>query len=184
MREEASVPKNFNPESQPRLLVPEIGLEESCGQHDTLPGGLHDWRFQRNVVPSIRSSATGHDHHHGIIKYVSPSLAIDTDHCANNFRTVASGITTSLLLETTLLRYGRDKLAWKAAAQTAAGMSMISMLTMEMAENMVDYHLMGGAVQFDSPSFWAAALVSTIAGFLAPLPYNYYKLRKFGKACH
>ncbi|KAI6779247.1 uncharacterized protein J7T54_007774 [Emericellopsis cladophorae] len=97
---------------------------------------------------------------------------------------MASGITTSLLLETTLLRYGRDKLAWKVAAQTAAGMSMISMLTMEVAENMVDYHLMGGAVQFDSPSFWAAALVSTIAGFLAPLPYNYYKLRRFGKACH
>ncbi|KAG9254388.1 uncharacterized protein F5Z01DRAFT_681438 [Emericellopsis atlantica] len=97
---------------------------------------------------------------------------------------MAGGVTTSLLLETTLLRYGRDRLAWRAAAQTAAGMSMISMLTMEVAENMVDYHLMGGAVQFDSPSFWAAALVSTVAGFLAPLPYNYYKLRRFGKACH
>lgn len=63
-------------------------------------------------------------------------------------------------------------------------MSMISMLTMEMAQNTVDYHLTGGVVQFDSPSFWAAALVSIAAGFLTPLPYNYLRLRKYGKSCH
>lgn len=61
---------------------------------------------------------------------------------------------------------------------------MISMLTMELAQNMVDYHLTGGLVQFDSPAFWLAALVSMLAGLLAPLPYNYHGLRKFGKACH
>ncbi|TDZ37636.1 hypothetical protein CTRI78_v011079 [Colletotrichum trifolii] len=97
---------------------------------------------------------------------------------------MASGLSTSLLLETVLLKVGKDKLAWPIAAKTAAGMSMISMITMEAAENAVDYHLTGGAVQFDDAAFWWAALVSVAAGFLAPLPYNYHRLRKFGKACH
>lgn len=98
--------------------------------------------------------------------------------------TVASGISTSMILETVLLRLGRDGLSWPAAAKTAAGMSLISMITMEMAENAVDYYLTGGTVAFDSPTFWLAAVVSIGAGFLAPLPYNYVRLRKFGKACH
>ena len=97
---------------------------------------------------------------------------------------VASGISTSLLLETTLLRFGRDRLPWAIAVRTAAGMSTISMITMELAENTVDYYLTGGLVQLDSPAFWAAALLSLSAGFLAPLPYNYIRLRKHGKACH
>jgi hypothetical protein len=97
---------------------------------------------------------------------------------------VAGGVATSLLLETTLLRFGRDALSWATAARTAAGMSLISMLAMETAENLVDYHLTGGVIQLDSPQFWAAAAVSVGAGFLAPLPYNYTRLRKFGKACH
>lgn len=97
---------------------------------------------------------------------------------------MTSGIATSLLLETTLLRLGRDRLSWAAAAKTATGMSMISMVTMEAAENAVDLHLTGGMVQFDSPAFWSAAVLSVAAGFLAPLPYNYIRLRRYGKACH
>ncbi|KYK54005.1 hypothetical protein DCS_05955 [Drechmeria coniospora] len=97
---------------------------------------------------------------------------------------MASGLTTSMLLETVLLRLGRDKLSWPTAARTAAGMSLISMLTMEMAENAVDYHLTGGQVALDEPAFWLAATVSLAAGFLAPLPYNYARLRKHGKGCH
>lgn len=97
---------------------------------------------------------------------------------------VAGGVTTSMALETVLLRFGRDRLAWSAAANTAVGMSLISMLTMELAQNLVDYHLTGGAVEVSSPAFWAAAGVSMVAGFLTPLPYNYLRLKKFGKACH
>lgn len=89
-----------------------------------------------------------------------------------------------MILETVLLRLGKDQLSWPVAAKTAAGMSLISMLTMELAENAVDYSLTGGAVAFDSPAFWMAALVSMAAGFLAPLPYNYHRLRRYGKACH
>jgi hypothetical protein len=55
---------------------------------------------------------------------------------------------------------------------------------MEAVENIVDYHLMGGIVNFTDPKFWAAAAASSFAGFLAPLPYNYIRLRKFGRACH
>lgn len=100
------------------------------------------------------------------------------------FSTVASGITTSIILETVLLRQGVDKLPWRLAARTAMGMSMVSMVAMELAENAVDYHLTGGAVAFEDPNFWLAAVVSVSAGFLAPLPYNYWRLRKYGKACH
>ncbi|KIH87089.1 hypothetical protein SPBR_05250 [Sporothrix brasiliensis 5110] len=101
---------------------------------------------------------------------------------------MASGLTTSVLLETVLLRFGRDGLSWGLAARTAVGMSFISMLTMELAENAVDYWLTSGGqaagYTFGEPLFWAAAGVSMVAGFLAPLPYNYMRLRKYGKACH
>lgn len=97
---------------------------------------------------------------------------------------MACGITTSMGLETVLLRLGRDGLSWPAAAKTAAGMSLISMLTMELASNLVDYHLTGGVVAFSSPAFWGAAGISMTAGFLTPLPYNYLRLKKYGKACH
>ncbi|KAL4803376.1 hypothetical protein BDV18DRAFT_144659 [Aspergillus unguis] len=97
---------------------------------------------------------------------------------------MASGITTSILLETLLLKHGADKLSWGMAAKTATGMSLVSMLAMEAAENAVDYHLTGGIVALDDPAFWGAALVSMSAGFLAPLPYNYARLKRYGKACH
>lgn len=97
---------------------------------------------------------------------------------------MGAGITTSVILETVLLRRGPDNLSWKKATQTAMGMSMVSMIAMELAENAVDYHLTGGVVAFDDLQFWAAAVLSIGAGFLAPLPYNYARLRKYGKACH
>ncbi|KAL1858066.1 hypothetical protein VTK73DRAFT_7971 [Phialemonium thermophilum] len=99
---------------------------------------------------------------------------------------MASGLTTSLLLETAFLRLGRDALpTWGLAARTAAGMSLVSMLAMEAAENAVDYYLTGGGcVALDSPAFWGAALAAAAAGFVAPLPYNYMRLRMYGKGCH
>ncbi|KAJ5642067.1 hypothetical protein N7490_006067 [Penicillium lividum] len=97
---------------------------------------------------------------------------------------MASGITTSITLETVLLKRGADGLSWSRALRTAMGMSMVSMIAMEVAENAVDYHLTGGIVVFDDPRFWLAAGLSVGAGFLAPLPYNYVRLRRYGKACH
>lgn len=97
---------------------------------------------------------------------------------------VACGITTSIVLETVLLRRGADQLSWMMAARTAMGMSLVSMLAMELVENAVDYHLTGGVVALGDPKFWLAAALSVGAGYLAPLPYNYLRLRKYGKACH
>jgi hypothetical protein len=42
----------------------------------------------------------------------------------------------------------------------------------------------GGVMDFSSPLFWASMGVSMAAGFVVPLPYNYFMLRRFGKSCH
>ncbi|ORZ13156.1 hypothetical protein BCR42DRAFT_419298 [Absidia repens] len=97
---------------------------------------------------------------------------------------VAAGLTTSLALETVLLKRTIPGLGYKPAFKMAMEMSFASMIAMEMAENMVDWHLMGGQVVFDDPKFWMAALVSTMAGYVVPLPYNYWRLKALGKACH
>lgn len=91
---------------------------------------------------------------------------------------------TSILLETALLHLGHDRLPLKMAMQTATGMSMISMLAMEATENTVNYSLTGGCVDMTSPSFWAATVASVLAGFLVPLPYNYFRLRAYRRSCH
>ncbi|ORX61500.1 hypothetical protein DM01DRAFT_1280459 [Hesseltinella vesiculosa] len=97
---------------------------------------------------------------------------------------MAAGITTSLLLETALLKHTMRGITYAAAFKTAMGMSFASMLAMELAENAVDWHLMGGQVVFDDPRFWLAALASATAGYLVPLPFNYWRLKALGKACH
>jgi len=61
----------------------------------------------------------------------------------------------------------------------ALGMSLISMIGMEIAMNSVDFILNGKAViniQTIGPVL--------LAGFLTPLPYNYWRLKKFGISCH
>ena len=55
----------------------------------------------------------------------------------------AAGIGTSLLLETCVLRV-TERFDWSTALRTAAGMSMVSMVSMELAENAVELWLTGG----------------------------------------
>ncbi|KAF9961212.1 hypothetical protein BGZ70_008339 [Mortierella alpina] len=99
---------------------------------------------------------------------------------------MASGITTSIALETVLLRFSKSsRMPWRAAFKTATGMSLISMLTMEAVENAVDIHLMGwGNVNMQDPLFWKAIGISALAGWSAPLPFNYWNLKRHGKSCH
>jgi hypothetical protein len=97
---------------------------------------------------------------------------------------VTAGISTSILLETVLLRLGKDQLAWTAAVRTACGMSLVSMLAMEFTENLVTLGLVDKSMSLADPQFWAVTVVSMLAGFLAPLPYNYWRLKALGKACH
>jgi copper chaperone CopZ len=94
-----------------------------------------------------------------------------------------AGLCTSVLLETTILKV-RESFDWKSAFTTAFSMSFISMVTMEIAMNISDFMVTGGKAAFDSPHYWLAFGVAAVAGFLAPLPYNYYKLKKYNKACH
>ena len=36
----------------------------------------------------------------------------------------------------------------------------------------------------NDPMYWFALIPALVVGFLTPLPYNYYKLKKFNQACH
>ena len=65
------------------------------------------------------------------------------------------------------------------AFQTAIGMSLISMISMELAMNITDVLLTGGAIL----KWWVIPFM-LIAGFITPLPYNYWRLKVYGKACH
>jgi copper chaperone CopZ len=94
-----------------------------------------------------------------------------------------AGLMTSVLLETILLR-SREKFSWSFAFQTAISMSFLSMVAMELAMNATDFMITGGKASFSNPMYWTALIIALVAGFLAPLPYNYYKLKKFNKACH
>ena len=89
---------------------------------------------------------------------------------------IFNGLMTSIILETIiLLRQMTLKLAFK----TAIGMSLISMIGMEVAMNVIDIMLTGGAVLN-----WWVILIMLAAGFITPLPYNYWRLKALGKACH
>ena len=87
-----------------------------------------------------------------------------------------NGIMTSISLETVILS---TQMPLNDAFRVAVGMSLISMLGMEMAMNIVDLVLTGGAILT-----WWVILPMLIAGFLTPWPYNYWRLKKYGKACH
>ena len=89
---------------------------------------------------------------------------------------MVNGILTSIVLETIVLS---RQMVFKTAFRTAIGMSLISMLAMEIAMNLVDVALTGGAVLTLS-----VVPVMFAAGFVAAVPYNYWQLKALGKACH
>ena len=89
---------------------------------------------------------------------------------------IFNGLITSILLETIILS---RQMALKFAFQTAIGMSLISMISMEAAMNVTDVMLTGGAIL----TWWVIPFMLA-AGFITPLPYNYWRLKALGKACH
>ena len=89
---------------------------------------------------------------------------------------IINGLITSIMLETFILS---RQMVLRLAFKTAIGMSMISMISMEIAMNVVDVLLTGGAMLT-----WWVMPIMLIAGFITPLPYNYFRLKKYGKACH
>jgi hypothetical protein len=90
---------------------------------------------------------------------------------------IINGLITSIILETVILM--RQNFNFNNALKTAVGMSLISMISMEVAMNLTDYLLTGGAILT-----WWVIPIMLIVGFLTPWPYNYWRLKKFGIACH
>jgi hypothetical protein len=97
---------------------------------------------------------------------------------------IAAGLVTSLTLETALLRW-REGFAWRPAVSAALRMSLLSMVAMEIAMNVVDLLVMGGQrMPISHMGFWTAWVPALMAGFVVPLPYAYWRLRRHGQSCH
>jgi len=90
---------------------------------------------------------------------------------------IINGIITSIILETIILL--KQNFSLKLAFKTAVGMSLISMVSMEVAMNATDYFLTGGAIL----TWWVIPIMLAV-GFVTPWPYNYWRLKKFNEACH
>ena len=88
---------------------------------------------------------------------------------------IVNGLITSILLETFILS---RQMELNDAFKTATGMSLVSMISMELAMNLVDVIFAGGVLVS-----WVIPFM-LLAGFITPLPYNYFRLKKYGKACH
>ena len=90
---------------------------------------------------------------------------------------IINGLITSIILETIILV--KQGFSFNGALKTASGMSLISMLSMEIMMNLTDYLLTGGAILT-----WWVIPIMLVVGFLTPWPYNYWRLKKFGINCH
>lgn len=89
---------------------------------------------------------------------------------------IINGIITSICLESIILI---RKMNVFNAIKTAMGMSFVSMISMEVVMNFVDYILMGKA----TINIYIVPLM-LLAGFITPWPYNYWSLKKYGRQCH
>ena len=90
---------------------------------------------------------------------------------------IINGLITSIILETIILL--RQNFKFSNALKTALGMSFISMISMEVAMNLTDFVLTGGAILT-----WWVVPIMLIVGFITPWPYNYWRLKKFNISCH
>ena len=88
---------------------------------------------------------------------------------------IINGIITSIILETIILV---KQFPIFEALNIAIKMSLISMISMEIAMNAVDLIFAGGILTLTIIPFML------LAGFITPLPYNYFRLKKYNQACH
>jgi copper chaperone CopZ len=89
-----------------------------------------------------------------------------------------NGLATSVMLETAILM--RGQMDFRNALSTALGMSFISMLMMEIAMEITDLLFTKGELGLMP----LAIPFMLVVGFLTPWPYNYWRLKKYGQACH
>ena len=102
------------------------------------------------------------------------------DHYWSNFEVmglaILNGLTTSIVLETIILL---KQMSFYSSLKTALGMSFISMVAMEISMNITDLFLTGGAILT-----WWVIPIMLVVGFYTPLPYNYWRLKKYNVSCH
>ena len=89
---------------------------------------------------------------------------------------IINGLITSVALETFILSM---QMNFSEALKTALGMSFISLIAMEIAMNVTDVILTGGATLT-----WWVIPIMLLVGFLTPWPYNYWRLKKYNESCH
>ena len=89
---------------------------------------------------------------------------------------IINGLITSVALETFILS---RQMNFSEALKTALGMSFISMIAMEIAMNVTDVILTGGATLT-----WWVIPIMLLVGFLTPWPYNYWRLKKYNESFH
>ena len=103
------------------------------------------------------------------------------DHSWSNYEVmvlaIVNGLLTSIILETIILLKQMD---FYKAVKTALGMSFISMLMMEIAMEITDLLFTQGELGLMP----LAIPFMLVVGFLTPWPYNYWRLKKYGQACH
>ena len=134
----------------------------------------HTWRRSaKNTLWCLLGCSIGD---FGTILYFQLN-AIDWPTLSIMILAIINGLITSIILETVVLM--KQNLDFSKAFKTAMGMSFISMISMEIAMNSTDYFLTGGAIL----TWWVIPIMLLI-GFLTPWPYNYWRLKKFGIACH
>ena len=88
---------------------------------------------------------------------------------------IINGLITSIILETIILM---RTFVFAEAISIAFKMSFISMVSMEIAMNATDLIFAGGVLTITIIPFML------LAGFITPLPYNYYRLKKYNESCH
>ena len=89
---------------------------------------------------------------------------------------ILNGLVSSILLEFIVLF---NQMSFKKAFHTAIGMSFVSMLSMEIVMNMIDWVVIGRA-----ELVWWIIPIMLIAGFVTSWPYNYWRLKKYNITCH
>ena len=92
------------------------------------------------------------------------------------FLAIVNGLVTSFILELIILS---QQMVLKKAIQTSLSMSFISMITMEITMNAIDWIIIGKAELV----LWLIPIM-LMSGFLSVWPYNYWRLKKYNISCH
>ena len=90
---------------------------------------------------------------------------------------IINGLITTIMLETIVMM--TQNFSFIKAFKAAIAMSFISLVCMEIAMNLTDYLLTGGATL----TWWVVPIMLSV-GVLTPLAYNYYILKKYKSTHH